>query len=288
MVLESLFNPFALKKKPWEIFLVGFVYSIVALLLSYIVFKEAAGMLMVFLIVIACLPILYTTIKNEEELDLQIDNEWKLLKEHSKVLIFFMILFFGITAALSISYIFLPQPMVDTIFSLQQSAIKNVNNVIQPQITGGLTGEFGKFDLFGRIFVNNIKVLFFCLIFSFLYGTGAIFILTWNASVIASAIGNLVKMEIAQTASIIGLPSISAYFSAATFGFFRYMTHGILEIAAYFVAGLAGGIISIALIKHNLKERRILFDSFNLFLISIGLLLIAGLVEVFITPIFFG
>ena len=29
MVLESIFNPFVFKKRPWETFLVGFVYSIV-------------------------------------------------------------------------------------------------------------------------------------------------------------------------------------------------------------------------------------------------------------------
>ena len=40
MVLESLFNPFVVKKKPWEMFLAGFIYSIIGLGLSYIVFKE--------------------------------------------------------------------------------------------------------------------------------------------------------------------------------------------------------------------------------------------------------
>jgi DNA-binding NarL/FixJ family response regulator len=31
MVLESLFSPFTVKKKPWEMFLAGFVYSIIGL-----------------------------------------------------------------------------------------------------------------------------------------------------------------------------------------------------------------------------------------------------------------
>jgi uncharacterized membrane protein SpoIIM required for sporulation len=284
MVLELLFNPFSLKKKPWEMFVGGFFYSIVALMLSYLVFREIAGILMVFLIVLSTLPMIYTTIKNEEELDLKYDREWSLLKEHTKVLIYLMFLFLGITLALSFAYILLPESVIDPLFDLQRTAIINVNSSIQSNVTGGIT----RLALLGKIFFNNIKVLFFCLLFSLLYGTGAIFILTWNASVIATAIGNLVKTEISKTTSLIGFTSISAYFGVTAFGFFRYMTHGVLEIASYFIAGLAGGIISIALIKHNLKERKVLIDSLNLIIISIALLFVAGIVEVFITPVIFG
>jgi len=279
MVLELLFNPFTLKKKLWQVFLTGFFYSLVGLMLAYFVFKEVSGILMVFLIVFATIPMVYITIKREEELDLKYDNEWKLLKEHTKLLVFLMILFFGITAALTLAYIFLPQQVVDTIFSLQKNAIVNVNSNVQGKIT--------QFTLFTRIFINNVKVLFFCLVFSFLYGTGAMFILTWNASVIATAMGNLIKSKLAEATSLIGLPSISAYFSITTFSFFRYMTHGIFEIAAYFIGGLAGGIVSIALIKHNLQENRVLIDSLDLVLISVGFLIVAALIEVFITPLFF-
>jgi len=257
-------------------FLAGFLYSLVGMGLSYLVFKENAGLLTVFLIVLATVPLLYTTIKNEEELDLQLEKESALLKEHTKVLVFLMCLFLGIVVALSVVYILLPSSISNITFNLQQQAIQKVNMNIQGQIT--------HLDLFTRIFANNLKVLFFCIIFSFLYGTGALFILTWNASVVATAIGTVFKTEIAKAASLVGLPGVAAYFSAASFSFFRYMTHGILEMAAYFVAGLAGGIISIALIKHNLKEDKVLIDALDLILLSLGILLIAGLVEVYITP----
>src|SRR3989344_4005153 len=284
MVLESLFNPFTVKQKPWQMFGAGFIYSIIGLGLSYFVFRDAASLLTVFLIVIAALPMIFVTIKNEEELDMKYDGEIKLLKEHTKVLIFLMFLFFGITVGLVLAYIILPQAVVDSVFSLQQQAIVNVNN----NIHGSVLGFALKLDLFSKIFVNNIKVMFFCLIFSFLYGTGAIFILAWNASVIATAIGSLFKSELTKTASIVGLNSITGYFGAATLSFFRYMTHGFFEIAAYFVAGLAGGIISIALIKHNLKENRVILDSLDLVLISLALLFVAGIIEVYLTPVLFA
>ncbi len=288
MVLELLFNPFSLKKKPWQMFMVGFFNSIIALILSYVVFKDAAGLLSVFLIVMSTLPLFYVTIKREEELDFKYP-ESRLLKEHGKVLIFFLFLFFGIMTAMVLAYVFLPQQMVNSVFNLQQAAITNVNNVIQNSpSSAAVTGNMTSMGLFLRILINNFKVLFFCLIFSFLYGAGSIFILTWNASVIASAIGNLIKMEVAKAASLIGFTSMATYFSAAAFSVFRYMTHGIFEIAAYFIAGLAGGIISIAFVKQNLKEPRVYLDVLDLVLISVGILVVGGIIEVYVTPLLFS
>ena len=279
MVLESLVNPFVLKKRPWEMFIAGFFYSFIALFLSYIVFQEVSGLLMVFLIVMSTLPILYTTIKQEEEIDLIYKKEWSILTEHSHVILFLIFLFLGITAALVICYVFLPAGMTETIFSLQAKAIQDVNN--------NVVGNVTQFGVFKKIFFNNLKVLFFCLTFAFLYGAGAIFILTWNASVIAAAMGSLIKGKLAETASSVGFTSFASYFGIATFSFFRYMTHGIFEIAAYFVAGLAGSIISIAIIKHNLKEDRVILDATELIILSLALLVIGSLIEVFITPRFF-
>ncbi len=272
MVLEAIFNPFTIKKHPIQMFVAGAMYSFVAFLLAYIVFKEISGILMVFLVVLASLPIIYTTIKEEEEIELHIEKEWTLLKEHTKILMLFMALFMGILFAFSTIYIFSPESVVNDVFTLQHKAISDVSAGVQGAVIQPTAS-------FSKIFMNNIKVLFFCLVFSLLYGSGAIFILTWNASVIAAAIGNVVKQELA-----IG---ISSYFAIATFSFFKYMSHGILEIAAYLVAGLAGGIISIAVIKHNLKEKRILFDAVDLVLISIALLFVAGIMEVYVTPILF-
>ncbi|MFH1276670.1 MAG: stage II sporulation protein M [Candidatus Woesearchaeota archaeon] len=283
MVLETLFNPFKLKTKPYQMFFAGFIYSIAGMILSYFVFREIAGILMVFLIVLAALPILYTTIKNEEELDLKSEKEWFMLKEHTKVLVFLMFFFFGITTALILAYVTLPTTLTSTVFNLQEQAILNVNNYVQ----GGFTGYFFKAEILGKIFLNNLKVMFFCLIFSLLYGTGAIFILTWNASVIAVAIGSAIRSELGSAAAAVGWVSITSYFSTTVFSFFRYMTHGIFEIAAYFIAGLAGGIISIALIKHNLKNEKVFIDALDMILISVGILLFASLVEVYITPVLF-
>ena len=101
-----------------------------------------------------------------------------------------------------------------------------------------------------------------------------IFILAWNASVIAAAVGIFTQSNL----SILPL------------GLLRFMIHGIPEIAAYFVAALAGGIISIAVIRHEIGTSRfweVLQDSLNLIILSVIILIIAAALEVFVTPLFF-
>ena len=108
MVLESILNPLKAEKRPWEMFFLGFVYSTLAILLSLWIFKDQASLIMVFLKVMACVPIVYNTMKLEESKDLEISSERRLLKEHNKAIIFLTFLFFVITLSFSAWYVFLP------------------------------------------------------------------------------------------------------------------------------------------------------------------------------------
>jgi len=63
--------------------------------------------------------------------------------------------------------------------------------------------------------------------------------------------------------SIIG----HSFLGAFGISFLRYAIHGIPEILAYFTAGLAGGIISVAVIRHDFltkKFKNIVIDSVDL------------------------
>ena len=92
MVLESLLNPLKAERKPWEMFFIGFLYSSIAILLSLWIFRDQASLVMVFFTVMACVPIVYNTMKLEESKDLVISKEKVLLKEHNKAIIFLMFL----------------------------------------------------------------------------------------------------------------------------------------------------------------------------------------------------
>lgn len=284
-MLEMLINPKKAERRPWEMFFVGLVYASISLLIVTFVFgkdsilREGSGLLVVIFTVICCLPFMYYVIKFEEGKDVQISDSGKLIKEHSKAIVSLMWLFMGFVVAFSFWYMVLPS-YAGTNFNFQIKTFCAINSpsnyeyCVQqhsvPSITGGVTSS----KLIMNIFANNIYVLIFTILFSLAFGAGAIFILVWNASVISAAIGIFSKSRLAY------LP----------IGLGRYMIHGIPEIAAYFIGALAGGIVSVSIIRRDLHgERtwRILQDSLVLIIIAIVILFVAALMEVFITPLLF-
>ncbi len=290
-MIEMLMNPKRAERRPWEMFFIGLFYATVALLLVSFVFSKDSvlgdygGLLVVTFIVIATLPFMYYIIKFEEGKDVAVSDEGKLIKEHSKALWALMFLFLGILVALAFWYLVLPQ-YTSINFNAQIKVFCAINSpanfdyCIEQQGLSPVTGSITKIKLVMNIFANNIYVMIFTILFSLAFGAGAIFILTWNASVIAVAVG------IFFTANFKSSFNIGGFFISIL----RYMFHGGLEIAAYFIAALAGGIISVAIIRRDLKgERtwRILQDSLILVIIAIIVLVVAALVEVFITPVLF-
>jgi uncharacterized membrane protein SpoIIM required for sporulation len=291
VVLESLSNAFQAEQRPYMLFVWGAVYAIVGgLLADYLFPGSMASMVMVALTAIAAIPLMYNTIKFEEKKDLEIPAEKRLLKEHSKAITVFMMLFLGMTMGMTLLYVILPAPQAGALFSDQIETYKSINphRTVTGQVTGFATGFASGSGMFERIFFNNLKVLAFCILFSLLYGAGAMFVLSWNASVIALAMGNVIRTNIAALA---GEGTIGQYLHIITIqGFSRYFIHGFLEIAAYIIAALAGGILSVAIIKKHFtkdKAEHILLDTTDLLLASIVVLVLAAVIEVYITPVLF-
>ena len=283
MVIESIVGPISASRRPWMMIFIGILYSSIGLFLANWVFSEYASIVMVFFTVLACAPLMYRAIKVEEKFDLTADDEKSMLLHHAKALSFMMYLFVGITIGFVFWYLILPSDMATASFSIQTDTINRIN--------GYATGPaVSSFSVFSQILFNNLKVMIFCILFSLTYGLGAIFILVWNASVIAAAIGNFIREQMSGYATSLGLATIGAYLHVTSFGFLRYAIHGIPEILAYFMAGLAGGIISVAIIRHDFgtkKFERIIIDSSDLLILAIVILVIAAGIEAFITPLLF-
>lgn len=273
MVLESLINPKRAERLPWQMFFLGLLYSSIGIIFALWIFQQHTSLLMIAFTAMLSIPLLYTLIKYEEGKDKKYRKEIKLLKQHSKALIAFGYLFLGFLVSFSLWYTLLPNNISQELFNNQISTIKDINV--------GFTGNVVNSSHLPIILNNNFKVLILCIVFSFFFGAGAIFVLTWNASVIAVAIGNVIR----ESLSKLGIN----YFHAISLGLLRYLTHGVFEISAYFVGGLAGGIISVAVIRHDIigkHYKKIFKDFLFLFLIASFVLLIGGLVEVYITPLF--
>ena len=286
MVLESMLFPMKAEKKPWEMFFIGMLYSTVAIFLSLWIFEKQSSFVMVFFTVLACVPIVYNTMKYEESKDLHLGTEKKIMHEHNKAILFLIFLFLGITVSGVLWYVVLPSQTVGYLFQEQITTIAEINNRVSAKATGFATAT----DLLFRIFFNNLKVLIFCVLFAFVYGAGAIFILTWNATVISAAAGNFIKSNLATISSLVGAGKIAGYFNVISTGFLKYFIHGIPEILAYFYGGIAGGIISVAIIRNHFsseKSSTILLDVSELLLIALGFLIIAAIFEVYLTPVLF-
>lgn len=282
MVLESLVTPLTAEERPWQMFFLGILFSLVGIGFSVWVFEGQSSLVMVFLIVMASIPIVFNTMRLEERKDEMEYSETYLLKEHAKALSLFMFLFAGIVVASAVVYVFAPEESLNTLFSVQTQAIMDVNS----RVSGSVINP----DALPLIFLNNLKVLIFCILFAFVYGVGAIFILVWNATVIGVALGDFIRSQLGSLASVFGYLSTAHYFQVISLGVLRYATHGALEILAYFIAGLAGGIISISVVRHNFgtpKFDRILLDSAGLMIMSLVVLFVAAVVEVYVTPLFF-
>lgn len=282
MVLESIFDPPRAERHPLAILALGFVYGTLALFLALWIFEDQTSMVMVFLATLAVVPLMWSTLKFEEKKDIEMQGEKTLLKEHAKAIRLYLMLFLGVAIAFTVWYCALPKELTGMIFKVQTQTISNLNQ----HVTGNVTYT----ALLSKIFLNNIKVLIFCIIFSLIYGSGAIFILTWNASVIGAAAGNFIVSHAAPFLQKSGVHIVGGYFYASGMSILRYAVHGVPEILAYIVAGIAGGILSMAIVKHDFgskKFEKVLLDVSDLVLVAVFIVFVAAIMEVFVTPALF-
>lgn len=271
MVLESIINPSRATGKPWEMFFIGLLYSLVGVALSYWVFRSYVSVVMVAFTTIAAIPFVHHALKAEEEKKTQLPHA-SLLQKHWQIVVMFTFLFLGYVTAFFSLFVLLPEPIVGEVFQVQMGAIIEVQNAV--------TGHFlSVAKNFGLILLNNVKVLMLCLLFSLAYGAGAVYIFAWNASVMGTAIGEAIRTGMREKASTT-LQVVSSSLAG-------YFVHGIPEMIAYFTAGIAGGILSVAVVRegfHNPRFKKSWKDAWHLMGFALLMVFLAALVEVFISP----
>jgi len=285
-MLEMLYNPKYSEKGPIKMLFIGLVYASLSLILVHYFFSgdivqvKYSGWLVVLFCVVFSLPFMYFLIKQETDEDEDVEGFWGVMRAHSDALYAFMWLFLGFIIAFAFWFIVLQD------FSLLNAQIETYCAINSPgsvetcvqnyDFTGNVvgTGDMTNSARFLAILQNNVYVMIFTLVFSLLFGAGAMIILVWNASVIGAAIAMFSKYNISE------IP----------IGVFRYMIHGFPEIAAYFVTALAGGVFGSEIIKNGLKNKkiiRVLENSVIMLFIALIILVVAAIIEVYITPSFF-
>src|SRR3989344_1698230 len=210
-MFEMLLNPKRAERHPAEMFLVGLVYASLSVLLVRWIFSQDAvlsnysGMLVVTFTVMFSLPFMYYAIKNEEQKDMESTGFVRLLMQHGKALSMFMWLFLGFIVAYSFWHILfagsgLLDAQVSVYCQINRPSPSAFQNCLEQYGVGSFkktTGFITSKEKVFMIFANNIYVLIFTLLFSLIFGAGAIFILAWNASVIAAAVGIFTESSLA-------------------------------------------------------------------------------------------
>lgn len=263
-MLDLLFKSQKAERHPIEMVLIGIFYSSLSILLGSWIFDSSQSLAIVFLTVLSCLYVVQGAIRVEEKKEKNYNSEKWILKEHKGVVILIVSLFVGFMISFTLWSFFLPEEIGLEIFDLQKTSIDQIKVI---------TGKAIFPDSFSIILFNNLKIILISLIFALFYGAGAIYILVWNASVMGYVMGTIVR----ESTNLLIIPTVM----------FKYSLHGLPEMLAYILAAIAGGILYFAFLRGDLlrKERlkRIIIDIGVLVLISVILLILAALVEIYVS-----
>src|SRR3989344_3050141 len=117
-MLENILKPDWLERKPRWAFIIGFVYSIIAILAAYIVFPKSQGIASIAFLSLLLVPSLSSILRIEE---LQDSREKRfsirqVFRDHSDVLLVYFLLFLGIFFAYALFSIKFPNLLVSGIF----------------------------------------------------------------------------------------------------------------------------------------------------------------------------
>jgi len=265
-MLESLVSFKKINERPFLMFFWAFFVCVIAVFISNELSMGIGvdgGFMAVVFTMIPSVFFITSLINREEELEERaIKKKLKIgfWGRHGKDILILLFFFFGLTAAFSLSYVVLPQGF----YASQTTKINQILG-LTGSVTGAVTDQKAAF--MQTIFFNNINVMLFSFFFSFIFGAGAVFIIAWNASVLGVRIGQL-----SETAWHIPMRTLP------------YLPHGILEIAGYVCASLAGGILSAAFIRKNSGKvlEAITVDCVKVALLGVALVFLGAVVEVYL------
>jgi hypothetical protein len=261
MVLESLLTTQKAKKHPFFLFFTSFFITIIAIITAYHTFPNNSSILAISFITIALMPIIHNLLSLEEKEIAKNKNLFSIISTNFDVIHVYSWIFIGILIAYAFFGVILPEKHFNC---ENKKTINDEINCILPEkeqvfseqykvytgITGKTTGKaIGEKECFNpntksfeacyeMIFKNNMWVMIMALIFSLMWGAGAI---------------TFIAMEINSK-------SIEAGITRAL----GYVPHGLPEIFAYFIAAIAGGIISAGISKNKFKPheiRNVLIDT---------------------------
>jgi len=267
MVLEHLFPENWLEKKSQYAFLLGAGYSIIAIIIARILFPSDPALVAVAFTALLILPELYKLFSIEERIE-EKEKRFslkKLFKDNKDFVKIYLFISLGIFLVYAIGALILPSFQVNQLFREQ----------LEMRGAGG--GAVFEMPLFWEILINNWWVLLAIFLISLLTGDGAIFLITWNASMWGTIFG-----VTARNAAVYSQTNPYLYLIIVLI---IVLPHAFLEILSYILAAISGGVISKDVLLEKFESARfnkVFKYNLWLFIIAIIILIIGGIVETYV------
>ncbi|MBT4445803.1 stage II sporulation protein M [archaeon] len=261
MVLEHIFPEDWLEKKARYALLLGVGYSLVGILIASILFPGDPALVAVAFTSLLLLPELYKIFDMEERqeraekkitLKALVRDDWDVVK-------IYLFLFVGILLTYSFATMAMPSLETNTLFR-EQLEIRLGQGFAGQAVAGTFSS-----DLFWSLLNNNFLVMMACFIMALLTGDGAIFLITWNASVWGTIFGYTAK----AASNFSGESVYSLYAKIALI----VTPHVLIESTCYILAAIAGAVISKdVLLEEFAGDRFMEVFGFNIYLLLFAVL----------------
>ncbi|MFH0929390.1 MAG: stage II sporulation protein M [Candidatus Aenigmatarchaeota archaeon] len=263
MVLESILPVKKVIRNPVEMFIFSMIITFASIYLAELIFPgPSTGKIITLFITVAVTPMIYGLFKEDEKVErdcAEHKNKKSFFDRHDEIIWCFSFLFLGVFLAVFTVAVLAPEAYVTSMFDDQMSEIERVTSI---------SGSFSVASILNIIIMNNLRVMALSFVLSFLLGSGAVVIMAWNASILGLYLASFVRQGLMEE------------FVMRTVGL---IPHAPIEIMAYFLAGIAGGIISVGLIREKLmsKEFGLIFkDALILMGLAVLAVLIGAVIEV--------
>ncbi len=235
--------------------LLSFAFTSAAIFFSYWIFPSQASILSISFLVVAMTPLLSQLMEREEEV---IAHRVKpFLERYDDILGALITMSVGIFLAFSLWYAILPSdPLYAGNRCFTDPSYNRNNDLISPpckEAVFSLQSDVLNLEdsdggiAAGRELGTVVGLMLFCFLLSLFLGAGAVLIIAWDVS--------LLVVDATQ-----GIAAFLAYMP---------------QLFAFFLAGLAGAILSFAIIRHEWRSHAFFFvvrDSLVLLMISVLLI----------------
>lgn len=256
MVFEDFLTK-AVKRKVYSLVL-GILYVFVAYGTSKIIFPNDVSIAMIILTSLLFVPSISRFLSAEEKIERR-DGTRNFLRDHKTLLEIFIFLFIGILTG----YLLVGS------FAVESTTYQN--KILSEQHAFSENTELSNTNKVLGITINNIEVIIVAFVVSLFYGAGAFFLLVRTASVFAAFVlgfSEIIAKNTLMTATLLSV-------------------HFIPEIFGFILAAFAGGVVSKAIVKERIGTapfRNVVKDSTILLLLSVIFVVLAAVIEVYITP----